>query len=252
MTDHGNAPDISKHEAGHAVAFWLLGGKVKSVVAARNGLDRDVVPDGCGGICAGEFPGSDLVVNEATKIIAEKRIETFFAGGIAEGNADATAGDMNMAILSMGWAGHRYAHASREAIDLVEKHGLDIPIEERSNFFKRHSKTFGGTIQGDDAQAAIAALTDAIDQAPGHTIRGREAVVIFEKVYEGKLPDGVLPMDYHGELSDKLLSPERTIDDCVFYLNFCLKRLDDADIDDKVELARISVIRAILEVSALL
>lgn len=249
MQDHF---DVSRHEAGHALSCWLQGGRVKTIVAARSGFHNDGIPDGCLGICGGEFRDSSLVMNEPAKIIAEKMLAVLFAGGIADGNPNSTFGDMGMAILSMGWPAKKYPEAGRDAFDLVEKHGQDIPIEERIGFFKKHSQTFWELIQNDDAQAAITALTDALNKAPGHMVRGGEAAEIFEKVYDGEIPDGVLPLDYHGELSDKLLSPERTIDDCAFYLNFCLKRLDDADIDERVERARVAVIQALLQVSALI
>jgi hypothetical protein len=254
MEEVGRVFDVSRHEAGHAFAYWLFGGRVKTVVAARSGFDNDVVPTGYSGCCGGEFRDSSLVMGEASKTLGEKMLAVLFAGGIAEQqNASGTTGDMQMAITAMGWPAHRYPAAGRDAFVLVEKYGeKEIPIEDRIAFFKKHFNCFADILQDDDAQAAITALTDALDQAPGHTIRGRDAVGIFEKIYAGKLPEGVLPRDYHGDIGDRILSPKQAIDDCQFHLNFILKRLDDANIDDRLELARIAVIQALLKVSALM
>lgn len=247
--------NIALHESGHSYSYWSQGAKLKTVVAARHGFDNEIIPSGCSGVCGGQFTGSDMVVNDATKILAEKFLRVLFAGGISEKNGGGTGGDMAMAITALGWPAHKYPAAGCDAFNLIEKYGeKEIPIEERINFFKKHYQTFGEHLQ-DDEQAAIEALTAALDQAPGHRVTGRDAAKIFEQVYAhaGKsLPDGVLPLDFHGEIGDSISSPEKTLDNCLFFLHFIFQRLDDADIDDRVERARGAVLQALLQVSALL
>ena len=249
---HETSDNIPLHEAAHAFAFWRQGGKVKTIVAARSGFS-DGLKHGWGGACDGEFPGQNLVLNDATKAIAEKMLVVSFAGGLSDQNPGSATEDMLQVITSMGWAGHKYPTAGGDALGLVEKYGLDIPIEERIGFFKKHSQTFWELIQNDDAQAAITALTDALNKAPGHMVRGGEAAEIFEKIYEGKMPADALPVYMHGAPGDNVDSPERALDDSRFHLSYILKKLDDtAGIDDRIERARVAIIQALLQISALM
>jgi hypothetical protein len=175
-----------------------------------------------------------------------------FAAGLADQNPDSTVGDMQQVITSLGWPAHRYPAAGKDAFDLVEKYGLDIPIEKRTEYFKKHSETFCEIFKDENAQAAIKALADALSEAPGHTVTGLKAALIFESIYAGKLPKGVLPAAYHSQIGDLVVTPEKALDDCAFHLSFIRKKLDDLDIDDRIEIARAAVLKAFFEVSALL
>jgi len=251
MEEVGRVFDVSRHEAGHAFAFWRQGGKVKSVIAARSGFS-DGIPLDCLGICGGEFRDSSLVMNDPAKIVAEKMLAVLFSGGIADGNPGSTVGDMGMAILSMGWPAQKYPVPCRDAVDLIEKYGQDIPTEERVNFFKKHAEAFSDILKGDDAEAAVTKLTHALNNAQGHMVRGGDVAEIFEKIYEGKRPAEALPVYMHGEPGDRIDSPERALDDLQFHLNFMLKRLDDTELDDRIECARVAIIQALLRVSFLM
>lgn len=243
--------NIPLHEAAHAFAFWMQGGRIKTIVAARSGFS-DGLPHGWGGACSGEFPGQNLVLNEDTKTIAEKMLMVSFAAGLADQNPGSAIGDMQQVITSLGWAGHKYRTAGDDALGLVEKYGLNIPVEDRIEFFKKHSETFCEIFKDENAQAAIKALADALNEAPGHTVTGLKAALIFESIYADKLPEGILPAAYHSQIGDLVVTPEKALDDCAFHLSFIRKKLDDLDIDDRIEIARAAVLKAFFEVSALL
>ena len=260
--------DVALHEAGHAWAFWRLGGLVKNVsVITRNrsaeaGSGADDPHNSATfsprlGECSGSFGGSDggAITTPADVENAWKRVLALFAGGSCDGSAEGCVDDMRAVIFMLGWPALKRPDLAADAAHILStSDSYHLPDADVLAFFGRHQQSFAD-IFDETARQAIRALADVIMSR--HAVTGRDAVRIFEGIYGHDLPAGVKSSDAHGHtLPDRDNNPVDVIREAIDHLQLLRQRLEGVHSEDRADnradVARASIVRSIFDLSFLL
>ena len=194
----------AKHEAGHAAHFIKSGGILDSVSILPNGDIR--------GMTHGHFLDSGELVHPSTVGGAVKRIENYFAGGIAAGDSDGTGFDMKNVIFAIAWAAKFWPEMQSDAVSILTAGTIDDP-EAKKHFFEKHQHQF--PLPKSDKKP-IAALTKALLKR--RNLDGVEAAKSY-----GQLPEKAIPAIYHGNRSTAY-----AIDRCLELLKINLRTLSES------------------------
>ena len=199
-----NLRKTARHESGHASHFVRNGGVLDSI---------SIMPDGdIRGITHGHFLDSGELVHPGTVEGAVRRVENYFAGGVAAGDSGGTEGDMKTVIFAIAWAAAYWPEMLCDATSILSMGTIDDP-EVRRQFFEKHQHHF--SLSKSDKKA-ISAISKALLKQK--YLDGVDAVKSY-----GQLPEKAIPAIYHGNRSTAY-----AIDRCLELLKINLRTLSES------------------------
>lgn len=225
---------IIKHEAGHALFFWL-GGFVLSKVSVQNdfaypkadGFVQAAHADS-GGVDIVSPPASLTAARAFADLAGRNATETFFP--------DMPAGTGHKADFKNLEKLLKPDAATWAMIQWRQDHP-DATVEE---FYQAHKHSVAKVLKSKQGKRAISAISKALEKFG--TLSGQEAASILFKAWGDPLPPLALPVERHIALNDK---GPRCFNDAIraadTYLEVIQKDLKNvlADCEDEEEIAHL-------------